>query len=443
MANDPSTKALVARDLRRCSVVSLKRNPSSYASPLVEMASQRMEALRTFIPKHFSDNFNNPCWNVTMRAVPKQLYGSLIDKSGNLDASHYPSQRSAVMSYFKDEDKFPRSTYKNYFFCLPRFYLAGFPKSGTTTLFIKMIANRLVAKPSRKEGHFWRTFIASESGKQSKQLQVLWYLFHLYPGARSINYEPNALTFDGSASTIILQNPSGFLSENPTEEEVNTDLCVIPSFIYNLTPDAKFVVIMRNPVKRLYSDFWYFCANHKWREHNNSNAITVPEAYAERAPQLFHSFALHAVESFQLCIENRVPVFECVSTATTGYKLENSEVEQCIPIRLGVSMYYFHIVKWLSVFPRDNFLFLRTEDMAVDSYETVTQVWSFLGLEPVTRERVKVRDTANQMDWIRSDDYKDKFYMLPETQRLLEGFYRPYNKMLSVLLGDDERYLWE
>lgn len=449
MSNDPATQALVERDLSRCSAVSLKRHKSSYASPLVEMASQRMEALRTFIPMHFSDDFGNPCWNVTMRAVPKQLYHRLKDMGGSLYTSYYPSQRaSVVMSYFKDENKFPRSTYKNYFFCLPRFYLAGFAKSGTTTLYARMIANPLVAKPSAKEGHFWRTFFTSATDKPNKQLHVLWYLIHLYPGARSIKHEPNAVTFDGSASTIWIQNPDGYLSENPTEEEVNTDLCVIPSLIYNLTPDAKFVVIMRNPVKRLFSEFWFFCSNHNWMEHtkNSSNALNVPKAYAERAPQLFHSFAVHAVESFQLCIENGVPEFECVSRATNGYTLENSEVEQCFPFRLGISMYYFHIVKWLNVFPMDNFLFLTTEDMAVDSYETATKVWSFLGLEPVTRKQVQAEgrdEMANQMEWIRSDDYKDKFDMLPETQKLLDDFYRPYNKMLSVLLGDDERYLWE
>ena len=35
----------------------------------------------------------------------------------------------------------------------------------------------------------------------------------------------------------------------------------------------------------------------------------------------------------------------------------------CNGPRLGLSLYYFHIVKWMSVLPQNQLLFLRTEDL--------------------------------------------------------------------------------
>ena len=35
----------------------------------------------------------------------------------------------------------------------------------------------------------------------------------------------------------------------------------------------------------------------------------------------------------------------------------------CNGPRLGLSLYYFHIVKWMSVLPKNQLLFLRTEDL--------------------------------------------------------------------------------
>ena len=35
----------------------------------------------------------------------------------------------------------------------------------------------------------------------------------------------------------------------------------------------------------------------------------------------------------------------------------------CSGPRLGLSLYYFHLVRWMGVLPRNQLLFLRTEDL--------------------------------------------------------------------------------
>ena len=46
----------------------------------------------------------------------------------------------------------------------------------------------------------------------------------------------------------------------------------------------------------------------------------------------------------------------------------------CKGPRIGLSLYYFHIVRWLNILPRDHILFLRTEDFLTDPYTAMKQV---------------------------------------------------------------------
>lgn len=112
----------------------------------------------------------------------------------------------------------------------------------------------------------------------------------------------------------------------------------------------------------------------------------------------------------------------------------------CFPIRLGIGLYYYHIVRWLRVIPKEQFLFLRTEDLSTNPYSTMEKVWSFLGLSSLSRQYIEAvlskKHEWNSNDWIRSEEYRDKFSMLPETEAMLREFYRPHNELLAKLLSD-------
>lgn len=287
----------------------------------------------------------------------------------------------------------------------------------------------------------------------NKQMQVMWYTQHFLRAARHIESNPSALTIDASASTLWVANPlfgtsyyydsrnhrHQIASFNPDQYENKQDLCFIPSAVHSVLPDAKFVVIMRNPVKRLFSDFWYFCAN-KNRWHDGQN---VPQVYKDNAPWIFHNLTVMAVKK---CLSDptnnneALLEFTCLRRATLGY----SDKDSCFPLRLGVGMYYYHIVKWLNVYPRKNFYFLRLEDMAEDAYGSVANIWKFMGLSPISRatfESELNREVMNEMNWIKLPKFKEKFYILLETEQLLKSFYDPINKKLAQLLRNND-YLW-
>ena len=114
-------------------------------------------------------------------------------------------------------------------------------------------------------------------------------------------------------------------------------------------------------------------------------------------------------------------------------------VADCFPLRLGLGMYYYRIIRWLATVPRERFLSLRTEDLATDPYSSMQRVWEFLELTAQTREDTEsllsARREWNSNHWIKSEPYRDRFAMLPQTEQLLDNFYRPHNNLLAQLLS--------
>ena len=103
---------------------------------------------------------------------------------------------------------------------------------------------------------------------------------------------------------------------------------------------------------------------------------------------------------------------------------------------LPPGMYVEFLHDWLTHFPREQLLFLRNEDYAAAPREHMATVFSFLGIrQPFDTEWTLI----GQMD--RANIQK-KSGMLPETRKMLEEFYAPYNARLAEALGDP-RYRWD
>ena len=385
-----------------------------------------LRALDDFIPtKRYLEKYDNPCWYSKLQASP----GINLFKMMETPLKQAASAMKRVLS---EADK-----HKEVFTCLPAVYLAGFAKSGTTSLFKYLVSHPSLERPAQKEVHFWRHFLNVPMNYTHKQIQVMWYLERFSKAAQYIESHPNAVTIDASAGTLLVSNP---LHTDSYENE--QDLCFVPLVVHRVLPDAKFVVIMRNPVKRIFSDYWYFCAAaNDWK----SSKDNIPKKYMNNAPQIFHDIVAKAIQKYRQCVSdptlgNKVLTeFTCLKEATLGRRGTEAE-NRCSRLRLGFGMYYHHIVKWLNVYPRKNFYFLRLEDMSTDTYSNVAKIWEFMGLTPISKatfESELSKEVFNEMNKLP----KEHFYMLPETEKMLNSFYEPFNKKLAQLLGNDD-YLW-
>ena len=384
--------------------------------------NHNMKALQEFVPQNFSQKYRNPCWTSALQ-IPLEA----SEHFENLKLMKYPVftkvRATSIVNRSKQSLVSKQSPQRLY--CLPSVHIAAFPKCGTTTLYKLIIKNPMMAKPLRKEGLFWSTF-TEEGAYVDKQIHSLWYLHKFLPAADQILYSPQKITIDGSPTTLF---------NTSHEPRIDFDVCIRPSLLANLVPDTRLIVIMREPVNRLFSDFWYFCS-HRWGKYGRWGE----ELYVEHAQQIFHKLTVHAIDQFRSCMDAGVSEFVCVHRATRGHKPDE---KYCYPVRVGVGLYYYHVIPWLATYPREKLLFLRSEDLAADPYLIMQRVWDFLDIPAQSKEEMGSEESYwNNNDWIRSEENRDKFAMLPETEQLLYDFYKPYNQLLVKLLSDD-KYLWE
>ena len=410
---------IIQRHLQLCSkFVSRINNLASFKSTLA--------ALQTFIPTNYSFKSSNPCWYAELFIPPtlnQNLTGRIRDTLPQIPTWYIEEEASKLIELVKTNDSLTRN---RTLFCLPSLYVSGFQKCSSTALYDLITTHPQVAPPRWKEGHFWRTLL-NTGPKSYKSLQVLHYLFHLKPAADAIERNPRGITLDASTSTVLAG-----LNDKRTD---NSDACIVPSIVSSILPDAKYILIMRNPVDRLWSDYWYFCADEVWRQ--SGRAMTIPREYLLHGPEIFHNHTMEVITEFNACVSSReAPEFECVRRASFGQKSEYG----CQYARVGIGLYYYHIVNWLSTIARKRFLFLRSEDLHANPYLEMLNVWQFLGLRPLSSEWLGVSH-SNTNKWIRSKRYRNKFQIMNETREALKSFYHPYNERLAKLLNDS-RFLW-
>lgn len=319
---------------------------------------------------------------------------------------------------------------KQEFFCMPKVYLGGFPKCGTTTLYNLMVLHPSIEQPFDKEGQFWREFVLAPN-QTYQSLEVLLYLYHFSSASSHIKFSSQTyekMTVDASASTVFASAKRWV--------NVEMDMCMIPLTLSKVLPNTKLVFIVRNPTDRLWSDYWYFCSRNRWIDENGR--IAVPDSELKKSSEIFHNHSLSVIQEFQDCVGHGLSEFECTMRAYS----DTGEIHACKKTRLGISLYYYHAVKWLSVFRREQLMFVRMEDLSSDPYTVMTSVWSFMDLTPIPRNRFKTNVKTNANKWIVSQKNKDNFKMWPDTRQLLDTFFAPYNKLLASLLNDN-RYLWK
>ena len=421
-----SVENKVQKDLGLCSKILSGENHFSQAQD--EVVQQSLAALQTFISPNYLPDFSNPCWNTDFN-MPNMLNRSLEPRIvANLPKLEELYSRQEVLKVLEEiadrRNIHSVNTGQQQLFCMPSVFLSGFPKCGTTALYEMLATHPAIAVPHSKEIHFWSVFSKTKDAMY-KAFQSLHYLYHFLPAGKKILRNPEALTLDASPNTILD-------IATTTSQSLDSDMCIVPTIISRLLPRAKYIVLMRNPVDRLWSAYWYFCIEQQWKQ--KGHGVSIPETYMHHGPEAFHNHAVSLINEYLGCLNSNATEFECARRVPPS---ANSTCT-CSAGRLDVGMYYLHIVKWLSTVPRDQFLFLRAEDLVSHPRDVLQKVWKFLALNPPSEDANLKVSYANTNTWIRRHK---KFKMLPLTRQMLSSFYHSYNLRLSYLLKDDS-FLW-
>ena len=392
--------------MRECSLaigVSQDRLISNEAAinNLATNLSHYLTALSSIIPQKFSSTYRSPCWETPIHLSTQQQHELTMLKDGKKSISTLTEHLYQTILESALHQKNNRSL-----MCLPAFFLAGFPKSGTTTLHSILYKHYMISKPGFKEPHWWTRMPLRNGDHNYLILTFVRYLQYYYNQANSeIKKKPQLLTYDASQSTL-------WDSNFKIDYE---DYCTLPIIISHILPSAKFIVVMRNPVTRTYSHQLFSCKLHNW------NITTSAQ---------FHEMVLKSVDHFNKCLSNGQTTHQY---ANEKYCLLEGPG---IGYRLSISMYYLHLKKWMQLFPRESFLFLRMEDMSIDPYTFMRNITDFLNIDHLPPQRIKSLFSH------RENVGTVKAEMLPETREILSEFFHPFNEKLVELTGDD-RFLWK
>ena len=258
---------------------------------------------------------------------------------------------------------------------LPDFLVIGFPKCGTTSLYEYLIQHPSIYPPLGKE---------------------IDYFDRLY--SRGLNWYK--VRFPTKPQRFFIQNLQRrkFLTGEATPRYIEHPHAL--NRIKNELPNAKFIVLLRNPIDRAFSHF----------------TQNVENGYEYKT---FES----AIKSEKERILKRYE------------KMENNETyyswDYDLFAYLDHGIYADKLQKWFNVFPKERFLIIQSEEFLRNPSKIYYQTLRFLNLnmwEPNKFTLYKKRSyNENKID--------------PEFKKYLSDFFKPHNERLFKLLG--RHYDWD
>ena len=253
----------------------------------------------------------------------------------------------------------------------PSFIVIGSHKGGTTSFFWNITRHPQILPPIKKEVHYFdRKPLPSDA----------WYGAH-FPTTDELSNK-NAITGEASPSYCIFPH--------------------VPVLVKERLEDCKFVMLLRDPVKRAYSNYQ------------------------------FNSRRNHIRLSFEEWIERdfRQIGDKPVTADTFRRLLTHRDVMKTTPLALLRGIYVEQIKLWHSVFPPDRLLVLDSSDYFRDPQTTLGSVATeYLRLEPFQFDYQKTRN-----------DNVSYTKMNEDTEERLRRFFAPYNEQLFDYL--DKEFNW-
>ena len=389
-----------------------------------------LDVLRRFIPNQFIATLPNHCWNADVKL---DFSSSLV--SGYVSGTKFSVDRKDI----KNENPPTLNTlplyggtdYQRHHYvplsCIPEVFFAGFHKCGSSFLHCVLTSHPAVSSPIRKEAHF---FSNSDhfTDENKTALYFADYIINFKSLIQDLADEKSSTHFVGVDESV------GMTSAWPNlfskQKEINS--CLLPSVIPEILPKAKFIIVMREPLSMLYSWFWYSCTRFKEVE-------PVPSREAQlKGPDIFHERIVAKIRHINSCIM-MFPLEKCISGMSTTPKLFLSLMPKCGESVLERALYYIYIQKWLSVIPRERFLFLTLQELSGNFDQTVNTVWKFIGVNSFAVKSCKeFKNKQKTIDYMNDP----RLAMRSDTREILKGFLRPYNQRLADLLGD-RKFLWQ
>ena len=361
-------------------------------------------------PSDFVGHLKNPCWFANYDKV-------MSDLNLKSDYSHVTKQNYSYL--------LPKTSGTKTLHCLPYMYLLGYPKCGTTSLYDYFKKHPEFTTMSSR-GCGWIGIYTSGlvKGYPANVKSVFHLLNHFYLASREIEI---GSANDHADNKIIADfSPGNSWRQSGFEQRKNGSMCDPPLLLREMQPNAKFVVLLREPISRLYSAFWFYAGDKYQKELN-------PEIFAEDVQTFFKRLG---------SCDKRKSMLKCLREAQDFDNHFKDFRHLFKNEQLLTGFYYLYLLPWLQLFPRENFLFIRTEDMKKDTGKILQEIFQFLGMSPLPEETINSIVKTIRHEQTMLHDNSSNLSLSSSTKKQLRKYFRPFNKKLAELLNDD-RFLWD
>jgi hypothetical protein len=277
-----------------------------------------------------------------------------------------------------------RSTYRlltNRIRLLPDYIIIGTQRGGTTSLYFYLTELSGIAEAQNKEVHFFDDYYREGLRWYRSQFPTYFqkYYFERIRKQRFIT---------GESSPYYLYHP------------------VVPKRLAAVRPNARLIVLLRNPVDRAYSHHW----------------LVTQEG---KEPLPFEKAIKCEAERLEGEREKILANENYVSFNHRSYAY------------LSRGIYVDQLQHWMRFFPKAQFLILKSEDLYNDPVTIVKQTLEFLemptSLLGTTKEFKQYREPT-------SKGYKNNEKpprMDPDVRKYLVEYFKPHNARLYEFLGRD------
>ena len=264
--------------------------------------------------------------------------------------------------------------FKGLFHSKPDFLIIGGEKCGTTSLYEYLIKHPHVLPAKGKEVYYFDYKFQNGFG---------WYktFFPKILTKKFIGLIKNKKILSGEATPRYLNHPHS------------------PKRILKLLPNVKLIILLRNPIDRAFS-------------HYNMETDQGKETLSFK-------------DSIEHEDERIIPEYEKMKQNENYYGRKYywySHVEAGIYIK--------YLKRWIEMFPKNQILIVKSEDLFENTSITYNKVLDFLGLsyhELSGYKKFKERQYAEKLD--------------PDLRKKLSSFFQPHNEELYEFLKKD--FAWE
>jgi len=252
--------------------------------------------------------------------------------------------------------------------CLPYFVILGAARGGTTSMWQYLVQHPQIKAGKSKQSHFF--------SDQEKWNQGFNYYFNFFPRNTNASY---FVTFE--ASTFYLSS------------------YIAPSRMSRILPNAKLILLLRDPVERAYSQF----------------LSTPPMVKSTEGFEYFIDQELQNLQEVpEGCYQDDIPA-----------RMFRTYCQSSILLNRGI--YIQQIQNWLKYYPLEQLLIITAEDFFKNPKAEIRKILRFLELT--------VEDDFLQDMTVYAASDRGGEVIRPETRRRLENFFRPYNQQLQEFLG--------